>query len=100
MKSRDEIRDDLPLYALDALDADERAVVETAVAGDAELARELREWRELVGLMALEAPAAAPPELKAKLLARVRGAAAAPPAQPGRVARRRLGGWTAPLAAA
>jgi anti-sigma-K factor RskA len=104
MKTRDEIRDDLPLYALGALDAEERVAVEAALADDAELARELREWRELVGLMALEAPSAAPPDLKDKLLARVRGAApvAVPTAAPTatKVARRRLGGWTAPLAAA
>jgi anti-sigma-K factor RskA len=102
MKTRDEIREDLPLYALDALDAEECVAVEAALADDAELARELREWREVVGLMALEAPSAAPPDLKDKLLARVRGAAPAPTAAPtqGRVARRRLGGWTAPLAAA
>jgi len=102
MKTRDEIRDDLPLYALGALDAEERAAVETALAGDAELVRELREWGELVGLMALEAPEAAPPDLKATLLARVQAGGRAVPAvpTPGRVARRRLGGWTAPLAAA
>jgi len=97
MKSRDEIRDDLPLYALGALEADERAAVEAALAeGDAELAGELREWSELVGLMALEAPAAAPPDIGAALLARARGAAA--PSAP-RVARRRLG-WAVPFAAA
>ncbi len=97
MKTRDEIRDDLPLYALDALPAEERAAVEAALAGDAALARELREWRELVGLMALEAPAAPPPELKARLLARVRNEATAAPRK---VARRRLGGLTLALATA
>lgn len=95
MKSRDEIREDLPLYALDALDAEERAAVEAALAGDAELAAELRQWRELVGLMALDAPEAPPADARAALLARAR--AAAPPAA--RVARRRLG-WQVPLAAA
>lgn len=101
MKTRDDIRDDLPLYALDGLDAEDRAAVEAALAGDAELARELREWREVVGLLALDAPNAAPPDLKDQLLARVRGAAAPAPAPvAGRVARRRLGGWTAALAAA
>jgi len=99
MKTRDEIRDDLPLYALGALDAEERAAVEVALAGDAELARELREWTELVGLMALDAPDAAPPDSKAKLLARVHGDAAATAASR-KVARRRLGGWMLPVAAA
>lgn len=99
MKSREEIRDDLPLYALGALDADERAAVDAALAaGDAELAGELREWTELVGLMALAAPAAAPPDIRAALLARVHGGAA-PIAGAPRVARRRLG-WAVPFAAA
>ena len=95
MKSRDEIRDDLPLHALGSLEAEERAAVEAAVAADPQLARELREWDELVGLLALDAPEAAPPDVRDALLSRVRDAA--PP--PARVARRRLG-WHVPLAAA
>jgi len=105
MKTRDEIREDLPLYALGTLDAEERAAVDAALAGDAGLAAELREWGELVGLLALEAPDAAPPDLRAKLLARVeRDAAVVPPTSAGAarstVARRRLGGWTLPFGAA
>jgi anti-sigma-K factor RskA len=97
MTTRDDIRDDLPLYALGALDAEERRAVEAALADDPGLADELREWTELTGLMALEAPDAVPPELKAKLLTRVRGGAATAAAS--KVARRRIG-WALPLAAA
>ncbi|MEO8605928.1 MAG: anti-sigma factor [bacterium] len=96
MKTRDEIRDDLPLYALGALDAEERAAVVAALATDAELGRELRQWTEVVGLMALDAPDVAPPDIKTKLLARVHGGALASD----KVARRRLGGWMLPVAAA
>ena len=95
MKSRDDLRADLPLYALGTLEAEDRAAVEAALAADPALAAELREWTELVGLMALDAPDAAPSDLRDRLIARVR--AAAPPAP--RVARRRLG-WRTPLAAA
>jgi anti-sigma-K factor RskA len=110
MKSRDEIRDDLPLYALGALDAEERGAVETALSQDTELAGELREWTELIGLMALEAPEAPPPDLKARLMARVRGDSeprrVTPAAAPVRrletedkVARRRIH-WAVPVAIA
>jgi anti-sigma-K factor RskA len=96
MKSRDEIRDDLPLHALGSLEPAERAAVEAAVAADPQLARELREWKELVGLLALDAPEVAPPDVRDALLSRVRDTA---PAAPTRVARRRIG-WHVPLAAA
>jgi hypothetical protein len=69
----------------------------------------LREWTVLIGLMALEAPDAAPPDLKMRLLARVhadgeesvrtaplRVEAGVPPAT---VARRRIA-WVLPFAAA
>ncbi len=99
MKTRDDIRDDLPLFALGALEPAERAAVQAALAGgDAELASELQEWTELIGLMAFETPAAAPPSVKARLLARVRADAAAAP-RAAKLARRRIG-WAIPLAAA
>ena len=94
MTTRDDIRDDLPLYALGTLEAEERAAVEQALAEDPSLAAELREWSELVGLLALDAPDAAPPEVRNRLVARVRGDQPAD-----KVARRRLG-WHVPLAAA
>ena len=72
MTTRDDIRDDLPLYALGTLDAEERAAVEQALAEDPALAAELREWSELVGLLALDAPDAAPPEVRNRLFARVK----------------------------
>jgi anti-sigma-K factor RskA len=97
MKSREEIRDDLSLYALGSLEPEERSAVETAVAQDAELARELREWTEMVGLLALDAPDAAPPDVREALLSRVRDAV--PAVAESRVARRRIG-WHVPLAAA
>jgi anti-sigma-K factor RskA len=113
MKSRDEIRDDLPLYALGALDTEERRAVDAALAQDVELAGELREWTELIGLMALEAPEVPPPDLKARLMARVRGDSEprrVPPAEPAaapvrrvetdeKVARRRIH-WAVPVAIA
>ena len=96
MTTRDDIRADLPLYALGSLDPEERAAVERALAEDPTLAAELREWNELVGLMALEAPDAPLPEVRDRLLARVH--TAAPPVER-KVARRRLG-WATPFAAA
>ncbi|MGD9764488.1 MAG: anti-sigma factor [Candidatus Binatia bacterium] len=100
MKTHEEIRDDLPLYALGALEPGERAAVEAALAsGDAELADELRSWTQLIGLIGLESPQPAPPEVKARLLARVRAdAASAPPKQP-KLARRSIS-WAVPVAAA
>lgn len=96
MKSRDDIRADLPLYALGTLEGEERAAVEAALAADPALAAELREWTELVGLMALDAPEAAPADVRERLIARVHADARRPAPK---VARRRLG-WQTPLAAA
>ncbi|HSP97034.1 MAG TPA: anti-sigma factor [Candidatus Dormibacteraeota bacterium] len=101
MKTRDDIRDDLPLYALGSLEPEERAAVEAALVADPTLAAELREWTELVGLMALDAPdataggTAAPSHLRGRLLAPAH-ATTAPAAT---VARRRIS-WQVPLAAA
>lgn len=101
MTTRDDIRDDLPLYALGSLDAAERAAVEARIAEDPTLAAELRQWTELVGLLALDAPdaadAAAPAHLRAALLTRVRGRAVG--ADSARAARRGAA-WRVPLAAA
>lgn len=101
MTNHEDIRNDLPLYALDALDADERRAIEQHLAeGCDSCERDLQEWREIVALVSLETPEAAPADLKQKLLARVRNEAVGTPArQPGTVARRRIG-WAVPLALA
>jgi anti-sigma-K factor RskA len=98
MTNHDDLQADLPLYALGSLDAEERGAIEAHLAGGcASCDHELHAWREVVGLMALETAATAPPDVKAKLLARARAAAAPSPRDT--VARRRIG-WTAPLAIA
>lgn len=95
MMSHDDLRADLPLYALGALDPEEQREIARHLAGGCdECARELRAWNEVVGMVPLEGPDAAPPDLKAKLIERVRGGSA-----PSKVARRRIG-WALPLAAA
>src|SRR5215475_4858005 len=82
--THDEIQADLSLYALGSLDAEEgQAIAQHLAAGCETCERELRAWSEVVGLVPLEAPAQAPPDLKAKLLARVHGeASSAMPARP------------------
>ena len=102
MMSHEDIQADLPLLALDSLDAEERRLVEAHLAEGCEsCGRELQAWREVVGMVPLEAAGEPPADLKAKLLARVRADAGAAPGgtPPGTVARRRIG-WAAPLAAA
>jgi len=103
MTSHEDIQADLGLYALGSLDPEERQAIDRHLAeGCDSCSRELAAWRELVGLMPLELPAAAPADLKARLLARVRaeapGGSASPPPAPV-VARRRIG-WAVPFAAA
>src|SRR5262245_65832976 len=101
--THEDIQSDLPLYALGSLDAEDRRAVEQHLAdGCDSCSRELLTWREVVGMVPLEVPARAAPDLKAKLLARVRAESArtdAQPAAPSKVARRRIG-WAAPFAAA
>ena len=101
--THDEMQADLPLYALGSLDAEERHTIEQHLAAGCDsCARELLTWREVVGMVSLEEPAAAAPDLKGKLLARVRAGAAGPPPQGAaapRLARRRIG-WAMPFAAA
>src|SRR5262245_64422034 len=100
--THEDIQSDLPLYALGSLDAEDRRAVEQHLAdGCDSCSRELLTWREVVGMVPLEIPARAAPELKAKLLARVRAESgqAKTPAAPSKVARRRIG-WALPLAAA
>jgi anti-sigma-K factor RskA len=102
MMSHEDIQADLGLYALGSLDAEERQAIDRHLAeGCDSCSRELAKWREVVDMMPLEMSAAAPPDLKARLLARVHAdaggdlrATAAP-----KVARRRIG-WAVPFAAA
>ncbi len=99
MSTHEEIQADLPLFALGSLDPEERrAIDQHLAAGCDSCERELRVWREVVGMVSLDAPPAAAPTLKAELLARVRAKAPTPAAR-GTVARRRIG-WAVPLAIA
>ena len=68
------LRQDLMLYALDALDADERDAIETRVqAGELAVNDTLTDIQNLVSLIGYAAPPFSPPsELKAKLLSRIR----------------------------
>lgn len=100
--THDDIKSDLPLYALGSIEAEEqREIARHLAEGCDSCTDELRAWREVVGMVALETPAQAAPDLKAKLLARVRAETASAPSRPtvSSVARRRVG-WAVPLAAA
>lgn len=67
-----DLRELLPLYALGALDADEAALIERAVAADPALAAELASYRDAAHQLVELAPAVAPPpEVKARLLASI-----------------------------
>jgi len=99
MTNHEDIQNDLPLFALDSLDTEERRAIEQHLAEGCDACeRDLQAWREIVAMVSLEAPGSAPADLKEKLLARVRDEAAR--GRPtGTVARRRIG-WAAPLALA
>jgi putative transcriptional regulator len=69
-----DIRELLPLYALGALEDDEAAQVELALASDPGLARELDAYREAAHQLVAVAPQTAPsPDVKARLLASAGG---------------------------
>ena len=71
--THEDIQADLSLFALDALDTDERgAIQEHLSSGCAACERELATWREVVGAMALNEHGGAPPDLKPALLQRLR----------------------------
>ncbi len=77
----------LPLYALGALDADDAAEVERAVAADPALALELSRWQRAAGRIGEAlAPVAPSAEARARLLAAVGGPS--PAGGPGRFAAR------------
>ncbi len=95
--------EDFDLYALGALEGDEKRAIETHVASCSDCARGLAEARGRVAMLALAAPPLTPsPNVKARLMQQVRDTA--PSAPPSRAAREpeRAGGffgrsWTAVL---
>jgi anti-sigma-K factor RskA len=95
--------EDFDLYALGALDGDEKQAIETHMALCSDCARRLAEARGRIALLALAAPAVAPsPSVKVRLMTQVR--ATSPIATPSRASRERerSGGffgrwWTAVL---
>ena len=70
--SQDTMRDLVPGYALGALSPEETRAFEAALAASPELAAELAEYREVMGLLAHEAAGTPGPALKARLMERVR----------------------------
>lgn len=84
--THDSIRDDLPAFALDALDAASTARVRQHLDACAECRAALREYREVLRLLPFAlTPAQPSPAARATLLERARGA---------RPARARITGWT------
>lgn len=91
------MREELAAYAAGALEADERARVERALAADESLARELSECEEALALLAYAVePEEPPPALRASILSQARARAGGRPA---RTFPRSLA-WAAGLAAA
>ncbi|AFV77359.1 hypothetical protein Theos_2373 (plasmid) [Thermus oshimai JL-2] len=68
----EELREFLPLYALNALSPEERARVEAALSEHPELLPELKALMEAAGLLAEGTEAPLPPGLKARVLSRLR----------------------------
>lgn len=97
--THEDIQADLSLFALDALDPDERAAIQDHLSsGCATCQRELATWREVVGAMALNEQGSVPPDLKPALMQRLR-----PDTRPSVVPLRRRPRWVPialPLAAA
>ncbi|WP_082571389.1 anti-sigma factor [Agromyces sp. Root1464] len=70
----DALRDAVAAYALDAVDADERAAVERALADDADLRGDADGFAETAALLAgMAAPVEPPPALKSRLMAQLDG---------------------------
>jgi len=69
--SEDDVRGLLGAYALDAVDADERAAVERLVAADPEAARELADLQAVAAALGAAVSAEPPAELRASVLAAV-----------------------------
>lgn len=91
----------LEAYALGALDAHERAVVEALLASSPEHRAELRQLREVVAMLPYAAAPASPPEaVRQRLFARIAAdQAVAQPARPATPAPRRRA-WAMPAALA
>jgi anti-sigma-K factor RskA len=90
----------IPAYALDALDADERAAVEALLAVDAGARQRLEEYRQVAGMIALGAASRrAPDHLTADLRARLLADRQAPDAAASAPVRRRVN-WRLLIAAA
>jgi anti-sigma-K factor RskA len=78
-------------YALGALSPEEARRFEAFLAGSREAQREVAEYRDVAALLALGGPEAAPsPDLRERMLSRIRGPAAHPTAAP-----RRSAPWSA-----
>ena len=75
--ARDSLRDLAPGYVLGALSPEEARTFEAALAGSAELQREVAELREVSGLLALQEERAPAPELKQRLRERIAAAKSA-----------------------
>lgn len=77
----DQLQDQLAAYALGALDPEEIAAIERAVAARPDHQEELRQLREVVAQLAYAAPRATPrPAVRERLMARVAASQAAAPA--------------------
>ena len=67
-----DMRDLAPAYALGALEGEEKRAFEAALTTSPELQQEVAEYRELNAVLAAGQPSAPPPELRDRLLERVR----------------------------
>lgn len=74
----DEPRDLLAAWALDAVDPDERAAVERAIATDPELADEAAGFLATAAVLGVARSVTPPPDLRAQVLAQIADLAAAP----------------------
>jgi anti-sigma-K factor RskA len=93
--THEDLYDDLPLLALGTLDPDERRALEQHLAsGCARCQDELKNWHAVVGLLPLAADEADAPDLKPRLLQRLRPAARSAKVIPLRRS------WVLPLATA
>jgi anti-sigma-K factor RskA len=89
---QDTLLDLAAAYTLGALSSEEVRRFEAYLAGSPEAQREVAEYRDVAALLALSGPEAAPsPELRERMLSRIRG----PSARPAAAARRRSAPWGA-----
>jgi anti-sigma-K factor RskA len=89
---QDTLQDLAAAYALGALSPEEAQRFEAFLAGSREAQREVAEYRDVAALLALGGSEAAPsPDLRERVLSRIRG----PSARPSAAARRRSAPWGA-----